>query len=164
MSHFVRSLVAMALLVVFTGCAATPAARTSPFAGYPFRHADFDFKVAWKTSPSGSGISVDGILKNVRYYQVGDVQLWVKVLNKANKVLAEESTLFMPLPLEMDDYRPFSVTLQNVALAPGDMLNFVIMYRVIDDRRSSFNWLSSFTVDAMTGAAPVKEGANPDDW
>lgn len=160
--HFGRAVMLMTLLAAFAGCTAMPAARTSPFAGYPFRHDDFDFNVAWKTSPAGQGVNVDGILKNVRYAQVSDIQLWVKVLSKDKKVMTEESTLLLPVSLNTDDSLPFSVTLKNVVLAPGNMLNFVIMYRVNDDSKSSSAWLSSFTVDAVTGASTAKEGTNTD--
>jgi hypothetical protein len=162
-SYCGKSVVLVALLAVFAGCTGMSAARKSPFAGYPFRHADFDFIVTWKTSPVGKSVDVDGILKNVRYFQVTDLQLWVKALNKDKKVLADESTLFLPVPLNTDDYLPFSVTLKNVTLAPGDMLKFVILCRVNEDSKSSSIWLSSFTVDAITGAAIVKEGANSGD-
>jgi hypothetical protein len=164
MTCFGRTLALLTLLACLAGCAAMSAPERNPAAGYPFRHADFDFKVAWKITPSGTGIALDGLLKNVRYARVEDIHLTVKLLSSKNKVLAEQSTLFLPLPLEMDDYRPFSVTLANVKPAPGDLLNFSILYRVIDDRRSTFSWLSLFTVDALTGASVGQGGADRDGW
>jgi hypothetical protein len=154
------TVVLVALLTAFAGCASLSAVRKNPFHGYPFRHDDFDFRYAWKTTPAGQGIVVDGILMNVRYYQVDNMQLWVKVLNKEKKVIAERSTLFLPLPVDSYDYRPFSVKLDNVALSAGDMLKFTILYRVNDDYKSSSSWLSSFTVDAITGALTDKEKTN----
>jgi hypothetical protein len=164
MIRFTKSVLMVTLLAAFTGCSGIPVGSTNPSDRYPFRHTDFDFKVAWKISQAGQGIVADGILKNVRYFQVGDIQLWVKVLTKDNKVMAEGSTLFFLHPLGMDEYQPFNVRLDNVKLNPGDLLTFVIQYRVLDDRRNIFSWLSSFTVDAMTGVAPAKEGTNPGEW
>jgi len=160
MAHFRISVMLVTLLAAFAGCASLSAFRKDPFDGYPFRHDDFDFRYAWKTTPAGQGAVVDGILMNVRYYQVVNMQLWVKVLNKEKKVLAERSTLFLPLPVDSYDYRSFSVKLDNVALSAGDVLKFTILYRVNDDYKSSSSWLSSFTVDAMTGDLTDNEKAN----
>jgi hypothetical protein len=146
----------LAILMALTACAAMPAAQQKPFAAFPFRHNAFDFKIAWKTSPTEQGILVDGIMKNVRYSQVDDLEVTVSVLNKGNKVLAESTTFTVPRPITMDEYRSFDLLLKKVVLTQGDVLHFLIKYRVVDDVRSSFNWVSSFSVEALTGVPIVK--------
>jgi len=149
--RLLRRFIWLVLVALITGCTAMQAPIRNAIAEYPFRHEAFDFITSWKTTKSGENVAVDGVVKNLRLFQVSDIQLWVKVLNKSKKIKTEESTLLLPVYLGTDESLPFNVTLKNVGFDQGDMLNFVILYRVDDDSKSSFTWLSSFTVDAVTG-------------
>lgn len=146
----------LAFLMALTACAAMPVAQQKPFAAFPFHHNAFDFKVGWKIFPTEQGLLVDGIMKNVRYSQVDDLEVTVSVLNKGNKVLAEATAFPIPRPINLDEYRSFDLLLKKVILTQGDVLHFLIQYRAVDDERSSFKWISSFSVEALTGVPIVK--------
>lgn len=134
---------------------------TQQFATYPFRYDSFDFKIAWKTSPTPQGTVVEGIMKNVRYTQVEDLEVTVSVLNQDKKRLASATAFLIPRPFNLEEYRDFSLMLKDVALGRGDLLHFLIQYRAIDASKSTLKWVTTFTVDALTGAAiiPPEEGS-----
>ena len=134
--------------------ACTQAVRPEdPFAGYPFRHKVFDLHFGWKTVPTAAGIQVDGVVKNVRYFQVGDLMLTLSLLDGGGTVLARDSFIFIPFRLPQDDTAPFSINLTAVP-PPGARIQFLYRYRPIEggmDGDGGF-WMHLFTVDAATGA------------
>ena len=48
--------------------------------------------------------------------------------------------------------QPAAEGMEGRGRAKGNLLQFIIKYTAIDDASSSFYWVSSFTVDALTGA------------
>ena len=152
------------LMLGLVACGTLPGVQQRPAAGYPFRHNAYDLKIAWKTDRLDRGIVIDGLLKNVRYQQIEDVEVTVSVVDKDNKTLASDRTFLLPFPLKTDEYAPFGLTLKDVALANGDVFRFLIKYRANDDDFSSFTWLSNFKADAITGATINEEVDNPDRW
>jgi hypothetical protein len=164
MANTVRMILMSVMMPGLVACGSLQSAQQSPVAEYPFRHSAFDQKVAWKTSLIDRNLVINGLLKNVRYLQIDDVELTVSVIDKDNKTLARNRTLFLPVPIKMDDYVPFGLTVENVTLTRGDVLSFLIKYRAYDGDSSSFTWLSSFKTDALTGATINEEIVNPDRW
>ena len=154
----------LVMLGMLTTAPALHAAGMSPVAGLPYRHSDFDFKYAWKTSPLGQGVAIDGLFKNVRYYKVEGMVLTVSLLNSDKKVLADATTFPIPQRISMYDTRPFDVVLKNVTLSPGDRLRFLIHYRATDGLDGTGFWMSSFTVDAATGAALHERAQPANEW
>ena len=132
---------------------AAPSQRT--FAAYPHRHDGFDFKVAWKTTQVPQGVALEGVMQNVRYSQVADLQVTVSLLDARKKVLAEATTFPIPPSFNLDEYRDFGLMLKNVTLSPGDLLHFRLLYQAVDDETSGLRWLTNFTVDPFTGAAII---------
>jgi hypothetical protein len=163
MAWFARMAILLVLLLTVTGAGSPYGADGGPPAAYPYRHSAFDFSTVWKTTPAGQGIAIEGLLKNVRYAFVDDLEMTVALRNKDNKLLAKETTFLTPQPLRNGEARPFSLNLRNVAISPGDVLQFSIKCRVDEGRDESFIWLSSFEVDAATGAAMDGEGRTPAD-
>jgi hypothetical protein len=153
-----------AMILSLVSCGSLQSAHQSPAADFPFRHGAFDLKVAWRTSPIDKNLFIDGLVKNVRYLQIEDVELTVSVINGGNKVVASNRTFLVPSPINMDHSAPFGLKLSNVTLSRGDILRFLIKYRANDGGPGTFEWLSSFKVDALSGAAINEEVVNPDGW
>jgi len=103
-------------------------------------------------------------LKNVRYASVDDVVLTVSLLNREGKLLADATTFPIPQQIRMDYDSPFDLVLKDVVLSEGDLLRFLIRYRVDDGDSNSFNWLGSFTVDAATGRVLPEKERPADGW
>ena len=146
-------------VVMLCMLSAVPAlhAGTKPEADLPYRHSAFDFKYAWKAAPLGQGVVIDGVVKNVRFFNVEGAVLTVSLLNGEKKVLANATALPIPQQIRMDEVRPFDLVLKGVTLSPGDRLRFLISYRAADGRNGIGFWMSSFTVDATTGALLVEK-------
>lgn len=154
MSRFMIFMVLVSLLLVQVGCASVQTRRPKPFAAFPYRHNGFDFKQAWKASQTPEGLAVDGVLKNIRYFRVENLQVSVSVHRKQRQVSPEE-TYFISGNMEREEYRDFGVMLKQVTVAPGDQLHFVISYNALDGS-TPFGWTSEFTADALTGVAVLK--------
>lgn len=136
------------------GCATHHPPQQKPFAGFPFRHNGFDFKQAWKASPSPQGLTVEGALKNVRYFRVETLELTVSMLRNGEKVTRDERYFFSG-GINKDEYRDFRLLLKDVTAVPGDLLQFAIRYNALDGT-NNFGWTSDFTADVFTGVALQK--------
>jgi hypothetical protein len=152
----------LAVMVTLSATGALSAARPS-LAGLPYRHSDFDFKMAWKASQSGQGVAIEGVLKNVRYPRTVGVDVTVYLLDRDHRLLAREMTFPIPQPIRWGESRPFALTLDQAALAQGDLLQFLIRYQ-FEDGNDGGSWMSDFTVDAATGAVVDVEYGVPADW
>ena len=160
-----RRVLSLVMLCLLTAVPELHAAATSPVAALPYRYSAFDFKYAWKTAPLGEGIAIDGLLKNVRYFNVDGAVLSLSLLRGEKKVLAEATALPIPQQIRMDEVRPFDLVLKGVTVSPGDRLRFLVLYRATDGVDGVGLWVSSFTVDATTGAV-LAEKVKPaaDEW
>jgi hypothetical protein len=150
LTRFVASL---AVVISLTACAAPNAVTLSPAAEYTYRHNDFDFRYAWKTSQTDKGIGIEGLIKNVRYPAVEDVEVRVSLLNKEKKLIAEDVTFPIPQTIRIEDYRSFEILLKNAKISEGDQLQFLVSYS-ISEGLNAYKRKSNFTVNAATGAFP----------
>jgi hypothetical protein len=163
MPFLIKVISVVAMLVSLSACTVNEYARQNPVADMPYRHSDFDFKVAWKTSPTDQGLAIEGLLKNVRYAQVESVTLSVFLLNSDNKVLATASTFPNPQTIKIDDYVSWGVILKAVP-SKGDRLKFLIDYHAQEGNDGASRWISYFTVDEATGSEIKERIKNPDQW
>lgn len=161
----VTNFLALLLLLPLVACTAPHAAKQD-IAAYPFRHSDFDYRVAWKTFQSDKGFVIDGIMKNVRYAYIDSLDLTISVIGKNNKVRARGTSIPVPQHSRIDEVIPFAVKLPNVSAEQGDILQFLIHYKGSEGgRNEGIDWRSSFAVDALSGVTLDKEGtAHPEKW
>lgn len=145
-------IVSLVMLCMLSTAPELHAAGMSTVADLPYRHSAFDFKYAWKTAPLGQGVAIDGLVKNIRYFTVEGAVLTVSLLNGDKRVLAEATTIPIPQRIRMDEVLPFDMVLKGATLSPGDRLRFLILYLATDGSDGVGLWMSSFTVDATTGA------------
>lgn len=150
MSFFARILT-LTTFVAICACSMQHAVVQNPVADYPYRHYNFDYKVAWKTVATDKGILVEGVLKDVRFYFLENIDLTVRLLDKDDRVKAVAIDYPFPMPMEMNQSRPFSILLEKSSMVKGDKLQFLILSAVNSGSRARNNWLSEFTVDAATG-------------
>ncbi len=157
-------IVSLVMLCMLSALPDLHAAGTSPVSDLPYRHSAFDFKYAWKAAPLGQGMAIEGLVKNIRYFNVEGAVLTVSLLNGERKVLAEATTFPIPQQIRMDEVRPFDMVLKGAAPNPGDRLRFLISYRAFDGRDGVGFWMSSFTVDATTGAVLAEKVKPATGW
>ena len=157
----IKSCAILLATLVSLGVAGCPAhvnapAGPTPVADLPFRYAEYDFKLAWKIVPSGQGIALDGLIKNVLYPNVDGLEVTVSLLAPDGRVLARGTDYPIPPQIGYDETRQFFVKLVQGKVVPGERLQFELLYRATDG--SVGFWLSRFQVDAITGAGITPPG------
>lgn len=165
MREMIKVLMMISLLLL-SGCSAQYAAiQQDPAAGFPYRHSDFDYKVAWKTTEENNVVAIDGILKNVRYPYIESLDLTVFLEGTDRKVRARATTIPFPQQSQVDEVVFFNAKLNNVTLKPGDTFKFVIHYVGGEGGQDgSSDWRSNFAVDAMTGAVRHRDNIKSEEW
>ena len=147
-----RVAISLTVLISLSACAAPYAVKEGPAENFSFRRSDFDLRYAWKTSQTDQGVRIDGLVKNVRYPGIENVEIKVSLLDKTQKIISEGVAFPLPQPIPMDEYRSFGLLLKNAKLSEGDLLGFQVNYNA-SEGQNAFSWKSSFTVKAATGAA-----------
>ncbi|MDR3580487.1 MAG: hypothetical protein P4L44_11040 [Oryzomonas sp.] len=165
MGAIIKTLLLVALFILSACSAQYVATQENPAAGFPFRHSDFDYKVAWKTTEANNAVVIDGILKNVRYPYIESLDITVFLLGSDGKIRTRASTIPTPQRSQTGEVIPFSVELRNATLNQGDVFKFVIHYLAdLGGPESGIDWHSTFAVDAMTGAVLHRDSLKPEEW
>lgn len=134
------------LLALVTGCATYPDPNRQRLLSLPQHYAQFDLVMGWETRRENTGTIVEGVVKNVRYYMMRDLEIWVSLLDDRGKVAARGMTFILPSDLELDRYAPFTVRVPAAA-DPGDRLRFTYKYRGSDGGdglERGLDWMQSF--------------------
>ena len=165
MRDMIKVLSLISLLLLSACSAQYGAIQQNPSDGFPYRHSDFDYKVAWKTTESNNEVFIYGILKNIRYPYIDGIELTVFLLGTDGTVRARATTIPFPQQSKANEVVSFNATLQNVTLKKGDTFNFVIHYKGSEGGMDGgVNWNSTFAVDAMTGAGQQKDNLESEKW
>jgi hypothetical protein len=138
------------LQLFFTACAAGGVDVQRSQNDYPFSHGAFDLRVGWKTAPAGEETLVEGKVQNVRYVQVRDMEVTVLLLSGQRQEIAKGRSFTSPNRIDESETAEFKLRLTGLP-RPGDLLHFLIQYHAIEDSANEFNWISSFTVNALSG-------------
>lgn len=159
-----KMLATLAALLIMAGCGVQQYANHTS-AGYPYRHADFDYKYAWKTTTTDHGVVIDGVMKNVRYAFIDSVVMTVEVLDKDGNLVARGSDFPMPQKMREGEVSHFSLLIRDIRPAAGEVFRFLVHYKGNEGgSRGNVEWISSFKTDALTGAVIRLPGKNPDEW
>lgn len=139
----------LVLLTVLVGaCAAYPSRARQRLETLPQRYSQFDMVMAWETKNEGAHTVVDGVVKNVRYFVMNGVEVWVAVLDDSGKVASRSVSFIIPTQLYQDQSAEFSVKLP-VRVEPGTRLRFTYKYKADeggDNGRGPgiTDWMQSF--------------------
>jgi hypothetical protein len=163
MKIIARLAISLGILVSLTGCAGSNAAIHNPAAGFSFIHRDSDLHYAWNAKQTEQGVSVDGLIKNVEYPRIEGLEIKVLLLDKAKKVISQATGFTVPYSIMTDDTTNFGVLLRKAKLSEGDLLQFLASYNAVAGQ-SSFSWISSFTVNAITGEVVGRHETHDDQW
>lgn len=140
--------ICMVILTIslLAGCATYPDTDRVRLESLPQRYSQFDLVMGWETRVQSGETVLDGVVRNVRYYMMRDLEIWVALLDERGKVVARGMTFIIPSDLGMDKSAPFTVKLK-VAVNPGDRLRFTYKYRGSDGgngRERGVDWMQSF--------------------
>lgn len=165
MRRIIKTMVLVSLFVLSACSAQSVVTQQYPAASFAYRHSDFDYKVAWKTTRANNAVVIEGILKNVRYPYIDSLDLTVFLLGTDGKVRARATAIPVPQHSQAYEVIPFNLELQNVTLNTGDTFQFVIHYTSTEGGADDgTDWRSTFAADAMTGASKHKENLKPKEW
>lgn len=132
------------------GCATAPDPREQRLQTLTQRYAQFDVVMAWDTKVADGKTVIDGVVKNVRYAYMYDLEIRVAALDDAGKVRAKGVALIIPRKLDMNESADFTVKLP-AAVGPGTRLRFTYLYRGSEGDEGfggglerGPNWMQSF--------------------
>jgi len=120
--------ITLILIAAFLGACATYHDTSSQrLPALPQHYSQFDVQMGWETRPIGEHTVVDGVVKNVRYAYMYDLEVWVAVLDSKGKELARSVSFIIPQQLYLNQTAPFSVKLP-VSAPSGTRLRFTYEY------------------------------------
>lgn len=124
-----RRVLLMAMMTVLLGaCSNYRDTSRQKLDTLPQRYSQFDLQMAWETKVAGDQTVIGGVVKNVRYAYMHDLEIWVAVLDAAGKVVTRSVGFVIPFQLRMDETAEFEVKLP-IVVAPGTKLRFTYRYR-----------------------------------
>ncbi|GFO68130.1 hypothetical protein GMLC_17090 [Geomonas limicola] len=125
--------VAMIMAVLVGACATAnyPDVSRQRMASLPEHYTQFDLQLAWSTRSVADHTVVEGIVRNVRWAHLYDLEIWVAILGPDGKEAARSVSYVIPRQLDQDRAAPFSVQLSRPAPA-GSKLRFTYRYRGSD--------------------------------
>jgi hypothetical protein len=109
----------------------------------PQHYTQFDLKLSWEVRPVDGSTVIDGVVKNIRYYEMDELEIWVFSLDAVGKVVHHASDFVYGL--KENEVAQF--TLRIPLVASGNKLRF--MYRYIGhegggDSGDALSWRQSF--------------------
>jgi hypothetical protein len=146
-----KRIAVFALAALLTaGCATYHDTSRERLQALPQHYSQFDLVMGWETKLVNGKTVVDGVVKNVRYAAMYDLEIWVAVLDPRGKEKSRSVSYLIPRQLNLDESADFSVKLP-VAVAPGTRLRFTYRYRgseggegIGSGLERGTNWMQSF--------------------
>jgi hypothetical protein len=145
-----RVLVVAAALTLSAGCSSYRDTSRQRMQALPQHYSQFDLRMGWATRAANGKTVVEGVVKNVRYAVMYDLEVWVAVLDAAGKVRVRSVSFVIPRQLNLDETAEFSLKLP-VVVEPGTRLRFTYRYRgseggegVGGGLERGTNWMQSF--------------------
>ena len=136
------------LLVCFwlAGCAAYGPPRVEP-ARYPYSHTGYDLALFWNLKRTESVITLEGMVQNNSYAYLHDLEVTATILDGPARKLGEDTFLFFPRQIDIDEIVPFTLRLPLPAGTKPATLRFFYRYRVSDRDAGPSPFMHSFEVE-----------------
>jgi len=145
----IKNLTMLAAALLLLGGCATYREAASPLDAKSQRYAQFDLQLGWDVKVFDGSTVISGVVKNVRYRYMLDLEIWAEALDPSGKVTARAVSFVIPRQLEEDQSAEFNLKLP-VAVAPGSRLRFTYKYQGNDGAGGDggggggINWWQSF--------------------
>ncbi|NVN91605.1 MAG: hypothetical protein HXX11_13520 [Desulfuromonadales bacterium] len=133
--------------VMSAGCALNGYQTIKP-ADYPAVHQMFDVTFGWKKTIAESGVTIDGYVRNNRYFIISEMDMTVSLVDGSGREKAHDNFIFIPTRLAMDTHAGFNVALKAQP-QPGDMIRFLYRYVALDGKEDALQWRNSFEIPAL---------------
>jgi hypothetical protein len=144
--RFLTALVLTVLILSSEGIAATMEVSREQLNNLPQQYSQFDVKMGWDVFHEGDGTVINGLVQNVRYFEMESIEIWVASYDLAGRELDRAVDLVMPTRLKMHEITTFTVRLKNKTPA-GSKLMFTYKYLGLEGggpENGAINWMQSF--------------------
>jgi hypothetical protein len=137
-----KSMLIIMIMLMAGGCATYRNDSLEKMKTLPQHYEQFDVKMAWKVTSSQGSTVIDGVVKNIRYFEMS--QLEVRVLSLDNKGNEVHRAVDFVNTLRENEAGAFSIKFP--LLASGSRLRFLYSYIGSDGggEFSAVAWMQSF--------------------
>jgi len=139
-----KSMFIAILLLLMGGCATYRSDNLDRMQTLPQHYEQFDLKLAWEVKPLDDSTVIDGVVKNIRYFEMNELEIWALSLDAEGKVVHRAADFIYRLK----ENEVASFTLKIPRLASGSKLRFMYHYIGIDggggDSGGGLSWRQSF--------------------
>jgi len=138
-----KTLIIAILLLMMNGCATYRSDNLDRMQALPQHYAQFDLKLAWEVKPVDDSTVISGFVKNIRYYEMDGLEIWVLSLDAGGKVVHRAADFVYRL--KENEVAQFTLKLPR--LASGSKLRFMYNYIGNDgggDSGGALSWRQSF--------------------
>jgi len=134
--------IAVLLVLMMSGCATYRSDNLERMQTLPQHYAQFDLNLAWDVKPVDGSTVIDGLVENIRYYEMDELEIWVLSLDSEGKVVHRAADFVYRL--RKNEIGQF--TLKIPRPAPGSKLRFTYSYIGSDGGGDSggVKWIQSF--------------------
>ena len=109
----------------------------------PEHYTQFDAKLAWEVKSLDNATMVDGVIENIRYYEMSEVEVWVYALDADGK----ETYRGVDMIYQIKQNEAKSFTIKLPRLASGTRLQFLYRYLGLNgdsESADAVSWSQSF--------------------
>lgn len=130
-----NSLVAVALFLSLTACAASHKQLDSNPAYSSHQYSSSDAEISWKAEKADNVLRINGSVTNARTnYVYDDLELEASLLDAQGKVIAKQTYNFRPL--KFNGTEPFKMTIPLESGMEPEQIKFNYRYGIDEDRFS----------------------------
>jgi hypothetical protein len=143
-----RLILLMGVMLITCGFTSLSDQMRTQLNALPQQYANFDVKMGWDAKTIDGNTVIDGVVQNVRYATMEDMEIWVALVDANGKTMRRAVDYVIPRQLTMNDATAFSVKLPAVA-PHGAKLVFTYRYNGfdggdVDGGAGGSNWMQSF--------------------
>jgi hypothetical protein len=137
-------MVIVLFLMMLVGCATYNNDFSSRLQTLPQHYKEFDLKMAWEFKTAEGSTLIDGVVQNIRYYEMDDLEIWVISLDsKGGEINRAVDYVYR---LKENEFGQFTLKIPRVA--SGSTVRFMYRYNGQDggggDSGGSTLWRQSF--------------------
>jgi len=136
----------MIVVAIMSGFSSVSDQMKSRMSQMPQHYSQFDVKMGWAVTGVNSSTIINGIIKNVRYTTMDNIEIWASLVDAKGKLLTRSVDYVLPIRLDRDDVAPFNIILPTAA--PTDS-KLIFTYKYVGEDGGaegggSTKWMQSF--------------------
>lgn len=120
------------ILILATACANGMPSRQANVR-YPHSYAFYDLALSWETKRNDTSVTIEGIVKNISYYYLRDLEISATLLDSKGKSISKETFFVIPSLLSLDQTESFRF---HLPVKPGlhpEKLRIFYRYRLAEE-------------------------------